>query len=429
MADEPFWEIPVEPSKSQKSTKPVPSSEGDGSPPWYPSGLTAEALDPSTLELGIRTPWGRIWGWNYSEALEASWWQKPSETHWGVWPSHVDSIRIVAHTENKIIVALDEEFIVHIYPLQTGSDVSTLVRYKPWGEILKDEHVILPIGGLQNENGDQLCLFPYHEIHTPQEVAQHLQNRNEVHALGGAIGRLHSAFEQEATPNTEWRWNARLKAIEGTLKTTTLWRAPHTKHVQGLPAFNISLDGILWGDDVKLIPQPRPLVDVLLCESERMPALATLANLEQTIALRGGFGESVPRVSFYAGWEAKTPPTWGGRSLRNLKGGVWIWRYEAILLELARARAFQQPEAESMCMGWLNDVSRIQAKLGVLRMTNLGAKSSLMLLLISFGTILFAGGPLTASSIGIGRIVLTSVFLFLAVGLHTYTDRNIPEPY
>ncbi|WP_438995463.1 hypothetical protein [Poseidonia sp.] len=440
MVDEPVWEIPVHAPKRAQSKKAKESSpqveadvsspvEGDGSPPWYPSGLTSEALDPSNLELGRRTPWGRIWGWNYSEALDASWWQNSPDSWWGVWPKNVGSVRIVAHTQNKIIVALGEDFIVHIYPLQTGSDVSTLVRYKPWGEILKDERVILPIGGLQNDNGDQLCMFPYHEIHTPQEVSQNLQSRNELHALGGAVGRLHSALKQEATPNTEWRWNARLKAIEGTLKTTTLWRAPHTKHVQGLPPFHISLDGIHWGEDVTLVPQPRPLVDHLLCESERMPPIATLAHLEQIIALRGGFSDSVPRASFYAGWEAKTPPTWGGRFLRNLKGGVWIWRYEAILLELARARAFKQPEAESMCMGWLNDVSRIQAKLGVLRMTNLGAKTSLMLFLLSLGTIFFTGEPSTGSSGGIGRMVLATLVLLLAVGLYRYTDRNIPEPY
>ena len=430
--DEPVWEIPVHSPKRAQSKKPKESSpqvKDDVSPPWYPSGLTSEALDPSNLELGRRTPWGRIWGWNYSEALDPSWWQNSPESWWGVWPKNVGSVRIVAHTQNKIIVALGEDFIVHIYPLQTGSDVSTLVRYKPWGEILKDERVILPIGGLQNDNGDQLCMFPYHEIHTPQEVAQNLQSRNELHALGGAVGRLHSALKQEATPNTEWRWNARLKAIEGTLKTTTLWRAPHTKHVQGLPPFHISLDGIHWGEDVTLVPQPRPLVDHLLCESERMPPIATLAHLEQIIALRGGFSDSVPRASFYAGWEAKTPPTWGGRFLRNLKGGVWIWRYEAILLELARARAFKQPEAESMCMGWLNDVSRIQAKLGVLRMTNLGAKTSLMLFLLSLGTIFFTGEPSTGSSGGIGRMVLATLVLLLAVGLYRYTDRNIPEPY
>ncbi|MDG1539834.1 MAG: hypothetical protein P8Q40_07910 [Candidatus Poseidonia sp.] len=440
MVDEPVWEIPVHAPKRAQSKKAKESSpqveadvsspvEGDGSPPWYPSGLTSEALDPSNLELGRRTPWGRIWGWNYSEALDASWWQNSPDSWWGVWPKNVGSVRIVAHTQNKIIVALGEDFIVHIYPLQTGSDVSTLVRYKPWGEILKDERVILPIGGLQNDNGDQLCMFPYHEIHTPQEVSQNLQSRNELHALGDAVGRLHSALKQEATPNTEWRWNARLKAIEGTLKTTTLWRAPHTKHVQGLPPFHISLDGIHWGEDVTLVPQPRPLVDHLLCESERMPPIATLAHLEQIIALRGGFSDSVPRASFYAGWEAKTPPTWGGRFLRNLKGGVWIWRYEAILLELARARAFKQPEAESMCMGWLNDVSRIQAKLGVLRMTNLGAKTSLMLFLLSLGTIFFTGEPSTGSSGGIGRMVLATLVLLLAVGLYRYTDRNIPEPY
>ena len=67
MVDEPVWEIPVHSPKTSQSKKSKESSsraEGDGStvvadaglPPWYPSGLTSEPLDPSTLELGIRTP-------------------------------------------------------------------------------------------------------------------------------------------------------------------------------------------------------------------------------------------------------------------------------------------------------------------------------------------------------------------------------------
>jgi hypothetical protein len=80
-------------------------------------------------------------------------------------------------------------------------------------------------------------------------------------------------------------------------------------------------------------------------------------------------------------------------------------------------------------MGWLNDVSRIQAKLGVLRMTNLSGKSSLMLFIISLVSILYAGTPFSGSSGGFGAVVLATVFLFLAIGLYRYTDRNIPEPY
>ena len=123
--DEPVWEIPVHSPKTAQSKKPKKSSsraEGDGSTdvadagllPWYPSGLTSEPLDSSTLELGIRTPWGRIWGWDYSEALDASWWQESPGSWWGVWPKNVDSVRVVAHTQNKIIVALGEDFIAHI---------------------------------------------------------------------------------------------------------------------------------------------------------------------------------------------------------------------------------------------------------------------------------------------------------------------------
>ena len=80
-------------------------------------------------------------------------------------------------------------------------------------------------------------------------------------------------------------------------------------------------------------------------------------------------------------------------------------------------------------MGWLNDVSRIQAKLGVLRMTNLSGKSSLMLFIISLVSIFHAGGPFSGSSGGIGTILLVNVFLFLAIVLYRYTDLNIPEPY
>ena len=62
-------------------------------------------------------------------------------------------------------------------------------------------------------------------------------------------------------------------------------------------------------------------------------------------------------------------------------------------------------------------------------MTNLGAKTSLMLFLLSLGTIFFTGEPSTGSSGGTGRMVLATLILFLAIGLYRYTDRNIPETY
>ena len=81
-----------------------------------------------------------------------------------------------------------------------------------------------------------------------------------------------------------------------------------------------------------------------------------------------------------------------------------------------------------MCMDWLNDVSRIQAKLGVLRMTSLVAKSAFMLCIFSFLSIGFAEeweGAFQGST----RILLTSIFLFMAIGFHSYTDKHLPEPY
>jgi hypothetical protein len=80
-------------------------------------------------------------------------------------------------------------------------------------------------------------------------------------------------------------------------------------------------------------------------------------------------------------------------------------------------------------MDWLNDVSRIQAKLGILRMTNLGAKTSLMFFIMWFISLNFAVGPLSGMSGFPGRLSLTALFLFSAIGLRSYTEQNIPEPY
>ena len=72
---------------------------------------------------------GKVYGWDYRDVLETGWWQKLSVSWWGQWPERVEKVRIVAQTENKIVMALDKRYIVHVYPFQTGWDVSTLIRY------------------------------------------------------------------------------------------------------------------------------------------------------------------------------------------------------------------------------------------------------------------------------------------------------------
>ena len=53
--------------------------------------------------------------------------------------------------------------------------------------------------------------------------------------LAANLGSIHDALQDFATPNTERRWNDRLKDIRGGTKVTTLWRAPHSKYTVGLP--------------------------------------------------------------------------------------------------------------------------------------------------------------------------------------------------
>ena len=156
-----------------------------------------------------------------------------------------------------------------------------------------------------------------------------------------------------------------MKSVEDGLKSTTLWRAPHTRHVVGLPNVHLSLEGVLFRDGkVMFVPQPRPLVSALLCPDERLPGVAMAARLEQRLALMKAFASEEDRERFYRIWGAPLPPTWtSAASISTVNGGVWIWRYEAMLHMLAEARAYGLSAQAKRCDGWLLDVC--ESKLGL----------------------------------------------------------------
>ena len=235
--------------------------------------------------------------------------------------------------------------------------------------------------------------------------------------LASTAARVHAALVAESTPNTERRWNERLKAVEDKLKTTTLWRAPHTKHVVGLPSTNMSVDGFAdMNGSAVLLPFPRPLVDHLIAPDERLPGVANMAMMEQRLSLAGIFDDTKGRASFYQAWGAMVPEGWTSKtSLSTVKGGVWIWRYHAMLLMLAEARAFGLSTQAQQCDRWLLDVSRIQARLGELRTVHAVRRVGVM---AAIAAVLIGSGPVQLP------FILGSVGVALAA--HVVYQRRMP---
>lgn len=391
------------------------STAGSEVPPWFPTGLTDQAYDPSAFKKGLPSPWGRFYGWDWTIATTPTWWNQSSDTTWGDWPSEVNKVHVLEHTRHSVIVDLDGRFIAHLFPFQTGTDVSTLALFQPWREALNSAPLLMPIGGMKDEQGDMAIIYPHHE-HEPLQSQQ-------AQPLAEALGRLHKPLAAFATPNTERRWNERLKSIEGHLKTTTLWRAPHTRNVLGLPTVYPSML-VRASDAVQFIPGPRPLMDHLLCADERLPGAAMMGRLEQRLALGGRFESSDERQAFYEAWAQHLPPSWSSpSSISTVNGGLWIWRYEAILLMLAEARAYGLEEQVKQCEGWLNDVSRIQARLGELRsmhgLRKTGLWGALATVLITWDAQNWSGLP--------GAVIVT-LLTMAGIG-HVLYRRRLPSPY
>lgn len=391
--------------------KAVPS---DDAPPWFPKGLVVVPERLDSLEGGLPTPWGRLHGWDPKPAFHAAWWSGQADQAWGEWPASVNAVKVVGHHRWGVEVHLDDHLTAHVYPLQTGHDVSTLALHGAWHTALERTELLLPVGGLKNERGDLVTVFPRHHVSSVEAEA----NASSPTTLVARWGALHSALATHATPNAERRWNERLKAIEDRLKTHTLWRAPHTSAVVGLPPVHPGMAN-LGEDGSVLVPLPRPLANHLLCQPQRRPGLANAAVLEQELALLGRFTDLSEREAFYAAWAAEVPPAWSSTSAwSSANGGVWIWRYEAMLLLLAEGRAFGMADQVTRCEMWLRDVSRIQARLGELR----------TVLAVRKGTMWSALAAGAWSVGGAGAWPLTAALAAVSLLAHGAYRQRLPAP-
>jgi len=338
-------------------------------PAWWPSGIALSSIDEAISEGTVRTSFGKTTVWDFEPYLQPNLWNSSLEVgvQWGDWNFEVQTVEVQSVSKNGLVVTLNDAYTASILPFGVGDDVSRLYRYEPWNSALVGHSVLLPIAGWTVDGNDRILVFPRYEL-KPFDG-----QTSTVMDLTRTIGGIHSALVGFSTPNTERRWNDRLKAIEDELKTKTMWRAPHANTTVGLPRLHLSIDSLTEVDGVlNFVPMSRSLAEHLLCENDRLPSLATLMMLEHQWARRDGLSEQ-QRQQLLETWGASVPVDWSSRTaLSTVRGGAWVWRYHATLLELAQATAFAEASIKEDCQKWLRDVSRLQAHLGTLRMWKSG---------------------------------------------------------
>ena len=338
-------------------------------PAWWPSGIALSSIDEALSEGTVRTSFGKTTVWDFEPYLQPNLWNSSLEVgvQWGDWNFEVQTVEIQSVSKNGLVVILNDAYTASILPFGVGDDVSRLYRYEPWNSALVGHSVLLPIAGWTVDGNDRILVYPRYELKPFDGQA------STVMDLTRTIGGIHSALVGFSTPNTERRWNDRLKAIEDELKTKTMWRAPHANTTVGLPRLHLSIESLTEVDGVlNFVPMSRSLAEHLLCENDRLPSLATLMMLEHQWARRDGLSEQ-QRQQLLETWGTSVPVEWSSRTaLSTVRGGAWVWRYHATLLELAQATAFAETSIKEDCQKWLRDVSRLQAHLGTLRMWKSG---------------------------------------------------------
>jgi hypothetical protein len=387
-------------------------------PLWWPQGVIQAPYD-SSFEGELVTSLGRLNIWNFNSSLELEWWQTIPETGkvWGKWPE-VKILEVIQHDRYGILLNLNGDHIIRICPFDVGNDISRMVRHEPWNEAVNDQAMILPSMIWSINGNDRVIIYPCASLLSIEE-SHSMKNR-----IAECVGLIHSSLDQFSTPNTERIWNDRLKEIESSLKTNTLWRAPHSKFTVGLPRLNLDVEAITLIDGKPMmLPQPRTISEHLMCNKERLPGIAVMMSLERQWASYEKPTEE-SRKQLLESWLIGAPDSYGDKkALSTLLGGPWIWRYHATLLNLGQAMIFSDSELEKNSLKWLSEVSRLQAHLGILRFWKSGLWGGITGLIVSFFT--WQLGTLSPT---ISGLIATISILFALASNQLYWSKD-PEPY
>jgi len=351
-----------------------------GEYPWWPAGIATQPEPFVSSEGIVRTKWGRIQFWDIQNIVHSDWWKNTPEgmQEWGVWPERVE-VSPPLHDRFGCWMQLNKTHMARIMPLLAGDDASRLARYAPWTECVDGFGIHLPVGGRILNGSDAVLIY---EFQNPRPCTMEAA---EVNHLVARMAEIHSQLNSFETPNAQSKWNERVKSMETTLKTNTLWRAPHTQNTVGLPRINFDLNFLAESDaGISWIAIPFPLSHFVVCEPERLPSIGSLMRVERQWAKSSIVG-STERKNIIGIWGAIVPSKWADkRSLSTVLGGAWVWRYNAVLEQLLEARTYGDEVLERDSLDWLSEVSRLQARLGTLRVWKSGFWVGLTGLLVAY---------------------------------------------
>ena len=333
--------------------------------PWKPTAILNKTQDEDSNKL--RTEWGNLKEWDFEFLLVPEGWEKIPDQFktWGKLPIF-KSIRELRRDEYgfwMILEGKETNYTGLILPYLTNRDVSNLSRHTKMSSACEDSgSVKLPFAGLICDDSDAMLVWEGEVDFSKPKLS-----KDKIGKMMTKLGKLFTNLEQFATPNNQAGWNERLKSCEADLHVNTLWRAPHSQDTLGLPWLGLSLDYFDKNSDMFLCMPPH-YTESLTMDSQRLPALAWWARIEGDL-VSNNHAELDDLPLIFDVFASKLPKKWTSRpALSTYSGGLWIWRYEDILLRLAKARAYGDTEQESRCKKWLDDVDRMQAKMGVNRM-------------------------------------------------------------
>ena len=335
--------------------------------PWWPKGI-ALAHDSNS----ITTSWGTMP--LHIPEVSVEWWNEIEE-HWGDWPK-AEKMELLS--ENRTGMWYDiGDYKALIIPIPTGKQTSRLSRNPQLRKALGN-HLLLPVAGVEKD-GDHILVYPNEQ---PREIS--------AKSLAGLHNELISGNWH--TPQDEYGWNDRLKRVEDTLKTSTLWRAPHSHNTIGIP--RIELDGMM--------PVPIPLSESILWKKDtNLPMIRQVMKHGQLLEWRKLM------LKRYCGEDV----------MRTATGGVAHIIYDLKLLEKAESVAFDLDSKE--LDKYLDGVDRFQAKLGIMRLMLMGSPLAIFGLIATF--MLGRAGEFANPSIGYWTFGI--IWLISAVA-YTFTEPD-----
>ena len=314
--------------------------------PWWPKGIALSHDDGS-----ITTYWGTMP--LHVPDVSVEWWNSLEGT-WGDWPQ-ASKMELINETRTGMWYDIGE-YKALIVPIPTGKQTSRLWRNPQLRHAL-ETNLQLPFAGLDRD-GDHILVYP---------------KTDAAKISAESLAELHKTLINGNwnTPQDEYGWNDRLKKIEDSLKTNTLWRAPHSYNTIGIP--RIELDGMR--------PVPIPFSEAILWKKD-----TNLPMIRQAI-----------KHKVLLKWRELMPKKYHGEDvMRTATGGVAHIKYDLNLLDKAEAVAF---DLDSVKIDeYLSGVDRFQAKLGIMRLMLMGSPLGIIGLIATF--MLDRAGEISQPSIG-----------------------------